>query len=350
MMDVQLMRHIVDEVERDALPDVAQAAVLRWGGQGELGTLRYVRSSANHLFRFRHEGQPRYLRLAHAAERRPSDVAAELDFVLHVARTGLAVARPVMSVQGRLIEDVSSQGKRYVAVVFEGLPGRQLELDELDAAGYRAWGRALALVHRASQTFPPHPAQSAHPARADWHGEMRALLRTLPAEETAVAQILASGVRWLDTLTLKDQDYGLIHGDFELDNLIWDGEQAQEQVQALDFDDAAYAWYAVDFAAALQDVWLAGDTSSVTTAQRDERITWFTQGYAALRPLPDGLREALPRLFTLVLAIKVARLLRAYATTSEDNCPAWLAKMRTTHQQWLRAKRAALIRTAFIWE
>jgi Ser/Thr protein kinase RdoA (MazF antagonist) len=330
MMDVQLMRHIVDEVENGALPDVAQAAALRWRGQEEVRSLSYVRSSANHLFRFMQEGHPRYLRLAHAAERLPSAIAAELEFVSHVANTGLAVAHPVKSANGRLIEDVSSGGQRYWAVVFEGLQGRQFAFDELDEARYWAWGQALALAHRASQTFPHHPA------RPDWRDELRAALRTLPAEETTVAHVLAAGLRWLDTITLEDQDSGLLHGDFELDNLVWDNEQ----VQALDFDEASYAWYVVDFAAALQDVLLAGDTDGVTT---NERITWFTQGYATLRPLPDGLLEAMPRAHTLVQAFKVARLLRAYATTSDSGNPAWLAQMWSSHQQWLKAKRAALI-------
>lgn len=331
MMDVQILRHIVDEVEQGALPDVAQAAVMRWYGHRELRSLSYVRSSANHLFRFLYEGHPRFLRLAHEAERRRSFIEAELAFVQHVAGMGLAVARPLQSANGRLIENVPGKGQRYWAVVFEGLHGSQLELDQLDEAKYRAWGRALALVHCASQTFP------AHPARPDWRNEMRAVLRTLPADETALARILASGVEWLDTLAFPDRDYGLIHGDFELDNLIWNGEQ----VQALDFDDATYAWYAVDFAAALEDVVLASDMSR---AQREQRFMWFAEGYAVLRPLPDGVLEATSRLLTLVLARKAARVLRAYATTCDDDtCPAWLATMRTRHQQWLAAKRAALI-------
>ena len=296
-----------------------------------MSSLRYVRSSANHLFRFLQEGHPRYLRLAHTAERHPSAIAAELDFVQHVAdTTELAVARPVVSLRGRLIEEVSSRGQHYSAVVFEGLQGPQLEFDELDELGYRAWGRALAAVHLASQTFPPHPA------RPTWQEELREALRTLPVEETILAQILASGLSWLDSRALPEQDYGLLHGDFELDNLVWDGEQ----VQALDFDEGAYAWYVVDFAAALQDVWLAGDLSSPTS---QARITWFTEGYAALRPLPNGLQEALPRAFTLVLAGKMARLLRAYTTTSDTDSPAWVAQMRSTHQQWLKAQRATLI-------
>ena len=54
MMDVQRMRLIVDEVEQGALPDVARAAALRWCEPDEVSSLRYVRSSANHLFSFLH--------------------------------------------------------------------------------------------------------------------------------------------------------------------------------------------------------------------------------------------------------------------------------------------------------
>lgn len=326
MMDVQIMRHIVDVVEREALPDVAQVAAQRWCGQPYVDSLVYVRSSANHIFRFLYEGQPRFLRLAHETERRRSYIEAELDFLQHVAGMGVAVARPVPFANGAFVEELSDERQRYYAVVFEGLRGNQLELDELDAVRYRAWGRALALMHRASQTFPYHPA------RSTLHDQIRAVVCTLPPEENALAQVITSGLAWLDTLGTADQDFGLIHGDFELDNLVWDGDR----VQALDFDDATYTWYAVDIAAALQDVWLEG------SAPREQGIAWFAEGYDAILPLPTGLREAMPRLHMLLSAVKVARLLRAYATTTDDNAPAWLAAMRTRHQHWLAAKRAAL--------
>ncbi len=59
MMNVQIMRHIVDDVEEGAAPDVAQAAARLWAGQEGVNSLRYVRSSANHIFRFLRDGRPR---------------------------------------------------------------------------------------------------------------------------------------------------------------------------------------------------------------------------------------------------------------------------------------------------
>ena len=110
------------------VPEAAQAAMRLWHGE----SLVYVRSSANHIFRFSRSGQMHYLRLAHGTERSRAFVQAELDFIEHVASTGLAVARPIPSDNGALIEEIDDTGEIYYAVVFEGLEGEELELDGLD--------------------------------------------------------------------------------------------------------------------------------------------------------------------------------------------------------------------------
>lgn len=324
MMNVQTMRQIVDVVESGQMPAVAREAARRWGGDAAVKSLEYGRSSANFIFRFMGDGQPCYLRLADANERDRAAIAAELAFIRHVGAAGVAVADPLPSARGEQIEDLADAGRRYFAVVFRGLPGREVELDELDEATLHAWGRTLARLHDASATFP------AHAARPTWEDAARALLATLPATETAVRQAIASGLEWL--ATRPREDYGLIHGDFELDNLAWDGAR----FGVMDFDDAAYAWYAVDIAIALQDVWREGGL------RRDEWLDAFFAGYADARPVPVGAREALPRLQTLLLAVKMARLIRAYVNANAEHDPPWMAQMRGRHEQWLADRRAEL--------
>jgi Ser/Thr protein kinase RdoA (MazF antagonist) len=317
MMNVQTMRLVVDEVQAGAVPRVVTAAAARWNAGGPV----HVRSSANHVFRVLQNGRPRYLRLTPSSERGRDAVRAELDFILHVGRAGLAVARPLPSTQGALVEELVDGRQRYEAVLLEALEGEQHEWDELDEPAFRAWGRTLARLHRASETFP------ASSARPDWRHEICAALETLPAGEASVAGVLASGLAWLDALPGRDR--GLLHGDFELDNLFWDGDR----IQVLDFDAAVYGPYAVDVAIALQDVWRAG---------RDERLAWFFDGYSEMRPLPEGVEAALPRLGSLVSAVKMAQLLRAYATTDDANSPEWVTAMRARHERWLGARRAEL--------
>jgi Ser/Thr protein kinase RdoA (MazF antagonist) len=317
MMNVQVMRYLVDRIVQGEMPDEVHQAVQRWQGTAPV----HVRSSANHLFRFERQGKAYFLRLAHEQERSYLYIQAELDFVLHCAHTGLRVARPVLSANGTYIETVRLDTAVYHAVVFEGLQGSQYDSDDdLSEATYRAWGQGLARLHQASTSFPNHPI------RGIWQETIQTLLKILPSEESKLAEVLQSGLAWLNTL--PGEDYGLIHGDFELDNLVWEGEQ----LQALDFDAATYSWYGVDIAITLQEI------SMHDTPQ----TAWFLEGYAAVRSLPDRLRENVSRFWDLLLAVKMGRLLLAYANVYEQDCPKWLAEMRSRHEHWLASKRLLL--------
>lgn len=319
MMDVRTMRHVVDEVEAGRMPAVVVAAAARWHD----GSATWFRSSANHVFRLSRPGQECYLRLAPASERRRDAIQAELDFVLHCASTGIAVARPVPSARGALVEEVRDGDMAYFAVVFEALRGRQLEWDALSEPMVRAWGQTLARLHRASETFPAA-------RRATWADEVRAALDSVPADEGGLAAELEWGSGWLEAMPREGS--GLLHGDFELDNLVWDGERCQ----ACDFDSCGYGPYALDIAIALQDVWEGQG------ADRDRCLGWFFEGYASARPVPDGSREMLPRLVRLLSTVKVAGMLTLYSGIDRDGAPEWLAAMRARHERWLGTRRAAL--------
>jgi Ser/Thr protein kinase RdoA (MazF antagonist) len=145
--------------------------------------------------------------------------------------------------------------------------------------------------------------------------------------------VLDAGIAWLRAMQPPPRDYGLLHGDFELDNLVWDGRRWQ----ALDFDGATYGWCGVDIAIALQDV------ASMADERREAHLNSFRAGYAQVRPLPDGAWEAMPRILALVTAAKISLLRRAYRDVLPDaDSPAWLVKMRAYHERWLAAKRETL--------
>jgi Ser/Thr protein kinase RdoA (MazF antagonist) len=330
MMNVHWMRQLVDAIEAGATPASAREAARRWGG----GSLLYRRSSANFIFRLTMGDQIRYLRLTPAAERSRAALEAEVAFIRHVASAGLAVALPLPALSGAYIEEIANDSGMegaYYAMVFAGLDGREYELEELDEPRCRTWGRTLARLHAASQTFTPHPA------RATWRAVIQAARANLPAGEDAIAGALDSGAAWLETLGASPEEYGLLHGDFELDNLIWD---EREQPQALDFDSAVYAPYMADIALALHDEWEA------EAAQRDAHIAWFCAGYREARALPAGIPDALPRLATLIRALKAAQVMSAYSLPAsapvESADPPWLEGMRARHQNWLARQRVTL--------
>lgn len=58
-------------------------------------------------------------------------------------------------------------------------------------------------------------------------------------------------MNWFESIHGTQDNFGLIHFDFELDNLCWDDDGV---IQMLDFDDCSYYWYAADIALALRDL------------------------------------------------------------------------------------------------
>lgn len=322
------MRRIVDVVTSGALPGPAQGAARRWHG----ASLAHVRSSMNHIFRLRlPDERIGYLRLTPVAYRRPDALAAEMTFIEQVATAGVAVARPIRSVTGAYIETIDDAPQGYHAAVFEALAGRQFTLEDMDEMQFRAWGRTLAHLHQASQ------ALQSPLGRPSWESDVRAARASLPAGESAAASILDATLAWLRAHPAHGEEYGLIHGDAELDNIIWDGERPQ----LLDFDSSVYAPYGLDIAIALQDVWrAAGD-------MRDDRIAWFSAGYSEIRPLPANLREEAPQMQRALVAFKIARLLHAYApgglaSPADTPEPMWLETLRARHRQWLADQHLAL--------
>src|SRR2546430_7254258 len=69
---------------------------------------------------------------------------------------------------------------------------------------------------------------------------------------------------FLSALTVTETNSGLIHGDFELDNLFWQ----DDTIALLDFDDCSYSWYVADVAFALRDLFATGVDQSFFFSSR----------------------------------------------------------------------------------
>lgn len=328
MMPLTVMLIVTEETDANRLPAPVVDAAARWGADAASG--RHVRSSANHIFRLERDGQPVYLRLSPTSEREHVRLAAELDFVEAVQAGGVSVARPLPSRAGNLIETVAGEDD-YYAVLFAGLLGQAwLEPAELTAAMYRAWGQTLGRIHRVSREYcPPGPR------RPTWEEGVEDAHRWLD-DEPVVQKELDRAVAWLDQLPRTEGSYGLIHGDLELDNLVWDGSS----FHVLDFDDAHYHWYAYDVALALEEV-LAEEEGAT-------RAEWFLEGYQSVPGTAAIDAGLIPRFLRLNRALTAARLVRAYAGLPEQGVPEWVHNLRAHHRRVLAATREAMA-APFAW-
>lgn len=74
--------------------------------------------------------------------------------------------------------------------------------------------------------------------------------------------------------------YGLIHYDFQLDNIFY--EENNRAFSVIDFDDAVYSWCAHDIVTALDD-FLGDDMMNLDHYQ----VKSFLKGYCSVIPLSN---------------------------------------------------------------
>lgn len=252
----------------------------------------------------------------------------EADLLRWLKGTGIPVACPVASVSGNLVETVESGWGTFHAVVSPALDGAQFEIEELDHSAFRRWGAALGALHAALERYPG--AGSAK--RPTWRDHLESAALYLPDGARALRQELIETTLELAALPQARDTYGLIHFDFELDNLVW----RDDAIGILDMDDCSYLWYAADIAFALGDLFeenIDGD---------DARLFAFVQGYSEHRPVDVHLVSRIRLFRRLGDLVKYARVVRAADLIIGPEHPEWLRDLSQRLEDRASAYRASI--------
>jgi Ser/Thr protein kinase RdoA (MazF antagonist) len=284
MMPVAEIEALGRTVTADWTSAVADRVAAAWGLPP--GTARWWRSSAAHVFVLPGSDGKRYLRFVPATSRSEASVAAVARLMAALADDGAAVVRPVPAASGALVATVGTDLGPMHAVVVEAAPGEAIDADDLTDGTARAWGEALATLHR--------DAAGHGEGLPEAFGELDEVAAR-HADDEAVVHAAATLAARLSEVPRDSAGFGVVHGDPELDNLAWDGGRAT----AYDFDEAARSWYAADVAFALRD--LTGPDGRIEPAFQG-RAAAFVAGYRAVRPFTAAEERRLP-LFAGVHAV-----------------------------------------------
>lgn len=297
---------------------VADAVAAAWGHPP--GSAAHRRSSASHVFTVGDPDRPvGYLRFVPAADRSRTQVEAVADLMDRLSRSGLPVVGLVRSSTGNLVETVATPlGDMHATLVLPA-DGVQVDVEELTSERARAWGAALARLHHARlPTRIRLPIAFGELDRVTFGGD--------PPLAAAVRRLTDRARR----LPRGPERFGLVHGDFELDNLAWRGDTPT----AYDFDEAAYSWFVADIGRAVRDL----DLTPLFEA--------FLAGYRTVGPLQDGDLEWLPLFSALHAARELARLQPVLDAGTLPDSPAWLVRLRNRLENHLLRQRELVLRRA----
>jgi Ser/Thr protein kinase RdoA (MazF antagonist) len=331
LSDIRGLVESVDGQRRSAVADTAAAA---WSyGQG---VARHHRSSASHVFALLADGAAApcgYLRLVPAARRSRAHVEAVADHMRMLSDGGLPVVAPVPSASGALVETVATPLGDMHAIVVGAAEGEQVDVDGLTTARARAWGAALARLHHAGGAavaglpvaFSELSKWAAPAAFAD--------------DQPLAAAVGRLGAR-IGELPRDPVRFGVVHGDFELDNLAWRGEEPT----VFDFDEAAPSWFVADVAYAVRD--LDPPPSRTPSAGEAPLFGAFLAGYRDVGPLDEGDLALLPLFHAAHAAVALVRLASVVAPGHDGIAgadPGWLVTLRGRLDLYLRRQRAIVL-------
>ncbi len=305
MMKLSTMLKVDSTVDTQWRSRIAERILSYW--EHDPGSAQFFRSSTNFVYVFRKAGKRSFLRFAESAERTGAAIEAEMALLSFLDSQGMTVTTPVASKNGRCVETVETNLGTFHAVVFVQLQGAQVEIEELSIAQFEAWGAALGRLHATTHVYQD-PKVSARPTCKD-HLTMARIF--LPKDEPRVQAECDYLTSFVSALPVTETNYGLIHGDFELDNLRWQ----DDSIAMFDFDDCSSSWYVADVAFALRDLFETGVDLSHPSFRA------FIRGYSEHYCLDEELISHLPTWMRLVNLIMYAKLVRAMDLAHDQDYP-----------------------------
>lgn len=300
-------KHLFENIE------LATSIVNHWDFDN-LEYFQYWRISSNAIYPFQNKESICHLRIAPQDEKEKDGIIAELNFLNYLKESGFDSIEPILSQNKSYLEAVCTQWGEYYATVFKNALGKSLEDTELAAEHFDLMGKTLGKLHNLSAVYDPKSYK-----RKDWKEILEwveDILKAAHNEDKALEELEALR-KYFSSIEVTKDNYGLIHYDFELDNIFYDEET--KIMTPIDFDDSMYHWYAMDIENALNSIRECDDI--------EKACDIFIKGYQSERAIKDEDLKRLHIFRRFADLYKYARLLRASEAILENE-PEWLVGLR----------------------
>lgn len=280
------------------------------------GLLRQFRISSNAIYPFACGGNTCFLRLSPAGEKLRDNLAGELEYIMYLQAHGYAALCPVPAQNGKYLTTVSKDSTEYYACAFRKVPGIPIEDTDYSEEIMLAYGNALAQLHNLSSAFSPKTKKWAHDEVFVW---IKQTLTEYHAPESALRE-LETLMHEFSALPMRQDNYGLVHYDFEPDNVFYD--PGSKKCSVIDFDDSMYHWYALDLEQVFDCLKQELGADALPSAKDS-----FLRGYTKLRPYTQEMEDSLVLMRRFIDLYGYARLIRCVSEHFRTE-PEWLIKLR----------------------
>lgn len=287
---------------------------------------KYFRVSSNAIYPFfQNNDDFAFLRLSPVYSKQMQDVVAEQEFVKYLLANDYSVPEIVPMKDGNEVTVIDTQYGKYIVTAFYLVEGDSLD-DYIEDNGISVdlaykYGKALGQLHNLSVKYRPNNKR--HSLQHFLDNVQQDLQQY---GDSAIYNRFVADRKSLESIKHTPDNFGLIHYDFELDNVFID----DNKISVIDFDDSFYCFYDLDYVRAFNEL------NSYNQVIKDA----FTDGYQSERKLTDTQHHKLfDRIGKYQHYGELCRLLSGNVTEQPD----WLTEIIETSKHYVSLRKTELL-------
>lgn len=281
--------------------------------------LNYYRISQNAIYPYKYNGKYFILRFIPWNEKTENEMKAEIGFIQYLFKKGLNVLEPVLSKDGNYLLKKNTPWGKYLVCAFRRVDGRQLtELDYNDEIVF-GLGKTLGKLHKFSGEYHKVQKKSCFEVLEEMEYFTKNNLKN--NRELFLREI--DEIRNIfQKLPQNETNYGLIHFDFELDNIFYD--EGSKKYSIIDFASSIYYWYTADIEQSLTNL-----KEEYSENDFEHMKTLFINGYKTEYSINEDELKLLP-VFRRFDELRQYMNLKDVIEETWDNEPEWMTELRKT--------------------
>ncbi|MDM5326112.1 phosphotransferase [Neobacillus sp. CF12] len=298
--------------------ELAEMLLKNWEfDKDSLELFKYYRISSNAIYPFRVQGKPQLLRFSPNSEKCRENILAELEFISYLRSNQYGVLESVPSKNGEELVEKQTPWGEYYASVFKRVSGIQIAETDLSNTIIFNYGKALGKLHQLTSEYEPERFKRwSYSDALNW---MKKVLMDFPLETSALEEMKLLK-HYFDSIPITKSNFGLIHYDFELDNVFYD--EKSHSCNVIDFDDSMYHWYVMDIEQALDSLRESISPETFPLIKQS-----FMDGYRSEYDISDDMMSLIPACRRFANLYGYVRILVSMKE-KWDNEPQWLTNLR----------------------
>ncbi|OPA06046.1 phosphotransferase enzyme family protein [Bacillus cereus] len=213
----------------------------------------------------------------------------EVIYTNFLYQNGLGVPPIIPSLQGNFVEKFTLD-KEIFAVLYKAAPGIHLPRSEWNSNIFKKLGKQIGKLHRISKSFEKiKPVKHIN----DWYeNEEYNFLKYIPKEENTIREIASDVLTSIKELPKSPSNYGLIHGDLWLENILVENNS---NLTMIDFQDCEKHFYIFDLAVPIYSAIEYSFAGNGNIVDYEYSITKaLFEGYQEENELPKEMKDKFP--------------------------------------------------------